>query len=145
MKQEPVKPLILISLLTFLNGFPCALRGPLGGVAELCGRDFYARRSIPAHGAAALGTRGWRGGGGRAAPTVPTLDLGVPGLSTSCCAPLARLRPSEDTGLRGFRGCKGAFETLDVTPNCTHSFEGAGRSEGLSRFITFVLCFCKGC
>ena len=77
----------------------------LGGVAELGGRDFYARTSIAARtGAAALGTWGligWgRGGGaGRMGPTVPTLDLGVPDWSTPCCAPLARPRLSEGTGV----------------------------------------------
>lgn len=74
----------------------------LGGVVELGGWDFYARTSIALRtGAAALGTWGLMGGGvaDRMAPTVPTLDLGVPDWSTPCCTPLARPRQSEGTGI----------------------------------------------
>lgn len=63
--------------------------------AELGGRDFYA----PVLRSGYLGSDVGAGGGGRMAPTVPTLDLGVPDWSTPCCAPLARPRLSEDTGV----------------------------------------------
>ena len=78
------------------------------------------------------------------APTVPTLDLGVPNWSTPCFAPLARPRLSEGTGLPRVRGRKGARVTRALTLNCAHSFEGPAGPRAGPAFGRLCCVFAKG-
>ena len=111
-KQELVKPLILISLLTFLNGSPCARQGLPRCTAELCGGDFYAPTSTQARGCCCPPHRG--PGGAGLARERPGAKSGPPRTlrSTPCGARAARLQPLQGTLLLRVRGRRGAQITL---------------------------------
>lgn len=141
-KQEPVKPLILISLLTFLNGSPCARQGLPWWRGQAVRWGFLRTDKHTRAGAALSPQTGWRAGAGRQRPQCqlrtshPQLVHAL--LRTTCAC--------ETAGIGGYRAAWGQrWPRSSSGPRCgselSPQLRRTRRSGGLSHTTTFLLMF----